>query len=63
MLILFGIFKHKTGSVVEWIRVVAFETVKFRDQEGVGSNPGPGQVDVVFILVETNKVSLLKGFQ
>ena len=52
-----------TDSVAEWIRVVAFETEKLRDQEGVGSNPGPGQVGGVFILVETHKVSLLKGFQ
>ena len=50
-------------SVAERIRVVAFETVKLRDQEGVGSNPGSGQVGGVFILVETHKVSLLKGFQ
>ena len=52
-----------TDSVAEWIRVVASETVKLRDQEDVGSNPGPGQVGGVFILVETHKVSLLKGFQ
>ena len=38
-----------TDSVAEWIRVVAFETVRLRDQEGVGSIPGPGQGGGVFI--------------
>ena len=52
-----------TDSVAERIRVVAFETVRLRDQEGVGSIQGPGQVGGVFILVETHKVSLPKGFQ
>ena len=30
--------------MAEWIRVVAFETVRLRDQESVDSNPGPDQV-------------------
>ena len=37
-----------TDSVAEWIRVVVFETVNFRDQEGVGSNPGPSQIGEIF---------------
>ena len=45
------------------IIVVAFETMRLRDQEGVGSNLGLGQVGRDFILVETHKVSLLKGSQ
>ena len=53
----------KVSSVAERIRVVAFETVKLRDQEGVGSIPGPDQVGGVFILVETHKVSLLKSLK
>ena len=36
--------KNVYRSVTEWIRVVAFETVKLRDEEGVGSIPGLGQV-------------------
>ena len=56
-------YTHISDSVAERIRVVAFETVRLRDQEGVGLIPGPGQVGEFFILGETHKVSLLKGFQ
>ena len=34
--------------------MVAFETVRLRDQEGVGSYQGLGQAGGVFILVETH---------
>ena len=36
-----GIIYMLTDSVAERIRVVTFEKVKLRDQEGVGSNPSP----------------------
>ena len=51
--------KNMTDSVAEWIRVLSFEIVSLRDQEGVGSNPGPGQVGRIYI----HKVLPLKGYQ
>ena len=42
--------------MAEWIRVVAFQTVRLRNQEGVGSNQGPGK----FSSWQKHKVSLLK---